>query len=296
MLKRVLFSSFLVILIVAALFGIFQIITSLKNSGRGALKITSNVKGNVYLNDKLIGPMPLCKCEQSEIIKEGEYNLKIVPEDKSLSSFNTKVKIMPNVLTAVDRTFLPGSLSSASILILEKISEKDPQILVTSIPEGAMVSIDSQPSGVTPFLLKKISPSEHEIEIQKQGFAKKTLRIRTVNSYRLVIDSLLGTETKIDEDSNSETDEASPSADPTVITPSPINEQTSQDTVRIKSTPTGFLRVREGPGTSYKEIARVTPGDEYPYTEEQYGWIKITLDDESAGWISGAYAQKPTTQ
>jgi len=65
-------------------------------------------------------------------------------------------------------------------------------------------------------------------------------------------------------------------------------------TVRLKILPTGvgFLRVRSGPGTSYSEVTKVTPGEEYPFLEESSGWYKIKLPDGRVGWISGRWARK----
>lgn len=62
--------------------------------------------------------------------------------------------------------------------------------------------------------------------------------------------------------------------------------------VKILPTGVGFLRVRSGPGTSYEEIAKITPGEEYPVLEEKSGWYKISLADGSEGWITGRWAQK----
>ena len=46
----------------------------------------------------------------------------------------------------------------------------------------------------TPNLITQISASEHEIELQKGGFGKKTIRIKTVNGYKLMIEAVLGTQ------------------------------------------------------------------------------------------------------
>lgn len=73
--------------------------------------------------------------------------------------------------------------------------------------------------------------------------------------------------------------------------PEPVIEEVIVMVV-IKETPTGWLRVREGPGTNYSEIDKVYPGESFPLLEEKDNWYKIELEDNIAGWISANYAEK----
>lgn len=274
--KRIL----LVLSVLLILAGIFLLIIiaadALKPRGRGALQVTTNTRAQVFLDNKPIGETPLCRCEQNETLPQGLYELKIVPNDKSVSPFSFRVEINPGVLTAVDRTFLPGSFSSAYILTLKKTDARDSQVFVASIPDEALVSLDGDSKGVTPLTLKGVSASEHETEIQKQGFAKKTVRIRTVPSYKLILNVILGAEGEIDE-----TQDVTPT--PTAI------PAVSENTVLIKSTPTGFLRVRKDPSTGSEEIGRVSPGETYKFIDENESWFKIELPDGKQGWVSKIY-------
>lgn len=257
-------------------------------SGTGGLQVTSNIKSKVYLNEKYIGDAPLCKCSQKDTVKKGEYDLKIVPEDKSFSPFIHRVNINKGVLTVVDRTFLPGALASTYILSLEKIDSKEAQLLITSLPEGVLISIDDNPQGVTPFLLKKIEPKEYDLELTKEGFNKKALRIKTVSSYRLIADIILGTKN----DKNEKTDVLP------VPSKSPAEPKASEsavkknEMVKIKDTPNNFLRVREEPSVNSAEITRVKPGEEFPFLKEENDWFEIKLPDGKTGWVSGDYSQK----
>lgn len=63
----------------------------------------------------------------------------------------------------------------------------------------------------------------------------------------------------------------------------------------IKETPTGWLRVREGPGSNYFEIAKVFPGESFPLLEETEDWYKIEVRADMVGWISAKYANKLIT-
>lgn len=65
-----------------------------------------------------------------------------------------------------------------------------------------------------------------------------------------------------------------------------------QSMVLIKETGTGYLNVRDQAGIGGGVIDRVTPGEKYPYTEEQEGWIKIKLSTGVEGWVSSQYVEK----
>src|SRR5690606_27574601 len=131
-----------------------------------------------------------------------------------------------------------------------------PQLFVGTLPDAAMVAVDSTPRGSSPFLMESISPSEHEVEIQKEGFAKKTIRVRTVPEYKLVISAYLGTESAEEE---SELEKISPT--PTPSSADEEEEQSAQQRVEINSTPVGFLRVRSTPSTAGSQITTVEPGE-----------------------------------
>lgn len=272
------------LLIASGLFLLLTLLTT-RVSGEGALRVTANIKSNVFLNKKLIGTTPLCKCKPGETIREGDYEIKIVPLDRSVLGFTTRAKIVKGTLTAVDRTFLPGSLASAFTLTLEKTASAQPQLLVLSSPEGALVSVDSTPQGATPYFLTSLSESEHDIELKKEGFNKKTLRIKAIPQYKLIANVILGTQS---EEATISSLLVSPTSTP-AVTPSPA---TSEIMIKIKDTPTGFLRVRDEPSLGGKEIARVNPGDSFTFLEEQTGWYKIKLSDTTTGWVNSSYTEK----
>ena len=72
----------------------------------------------------------------------------------------------------------------------------------------------------------------------------------------------------------------------------PAAATSPQEMIEILATPNGWLRVRQGPGTSYPEIAKVNSGEEFPLLEEKEGWFKLKLSEEQEGWVSGQYARK----
>lgn len=276
-----------IFLVASGLFLLTLIIFSFRSVDKGALQVTSNIKSRVFLNGQQIGETPLCKCEQDDTIPVGDYEIRIEPQDSNFPAFTTRADINGGVLTAVDRTFLPGTLSSSYVLTLEKTTSDKPELIITTIPDGAMVTIDSNPLGATPFKSEAITPAEHEVEIQKQGFTKKTIRLKTINGHKLVVKSQLGSAGGEELNIVSESASATPSAS---IAPSPISDS-SVVKITILKTPNGFLRVRSGAGTNFDEVTRVNSGETYEVITEENGWYKISANGK-VGFVSGDFAEK----
>lgn len=74
----------------------------------------------------------------------------------------------------------------------------------------------------------------------------------------------------------------------------PISEEVieKEKQIEIKNTPTGWLNVRQGPGTSYPQITKVYPGESYPLLEEKGDWCKIKISDKVEGWVISQYVNK----
>jgi len=249
---------------------------------KGPLQVTSAPESKVYLNDTYIGKTPLCKCEASDMLQAGNYTIRLVPTDNTLSEFQEKITISEAVLTVVDRKFAKGSFSEGYVLSLTRLPDKKKtELLVVSIPEKATILLDDATIGETPFLFKDPTDSDHILKVRKNGYQEKTLRIHTPLGYKLTVAVYLGTNP---DDLSSLP--ASSSAT-TSITPSPT---LSGATVTILETPTGFLRVRGTIGGA--EIGKVNPGETYQLLDDKNGWLQIKLTDGQSGWISSEYAKK----
>src|SRR5690606_10473509 len=106
-------------------------------------------------------------------------------------------------------------------------------------PADADIEVDGKFYGKTPTTVD-VEPGEHSFALSKQGFLKRSIRAYVPEKYNLTVS----------------VDLALSEADLTNITAPPITETPK---VKVKSTPTGFLRVRDKPSTSGKEIGRVSP-------------------------------------
>ena len=274
-----------ILLVASGLFLLTKVIYSFRDVEKGGLQVTANIQGKVILDGKFIGDLPVKRTGQSETISTGNYELRIEPQDKALSSYTERIRINGGVLTAVDKTFLPGSLGSSYSLTLEKSASPKPQIEITTIPDGALITIDSVAVGATPYKSDTLSSSEHEVEIQKEGFAKKTVRVRAIENHVLVLSAKLGT----GEIGNIPV--VTPTAQPSPLT-TIIPTVSATSTVTILETPNGFLRVRSGAGTTFSEVARVKPGEIHALVKEESGWYQIQVDSSTTGWVSSQFAKK----
>lgn len=251
-----------------------------KHTSKGALQVTATPKSQVFLNKTLIGETPLCKCDLPEMIPVGEYTIKLVPKQEGLSSFEEKINITKSVLTVVDRTFGVGATGEGSSITLDPLTQKEEtELLVLSFPDKTEVFLDSNPEGVTPLRLTDVTESDHEITVKKAGYREKSIRIHAVAGYRLTAIVHLGI------------DITSPTPTPATLQAS-VSASLSVAKVVILETPTGFLRVRDSNSLLGEEIARVSPGEEFPLLDEQQGWYRILLPSGKEGWISAQYAKR----
>jgi hypothetical protein len=278
--KKVFLIIIAVIILGFLFFGLFQHFVS-SRSQMGALQVTSSPESQVYINDRLIGQTPLCKCEAGDTLPVGDYVVRLVPKGIEGERYQEKIKISEGVLTVVDRKFGDDSTSSGSVISLTPLEDDTKtELLVVSIPSKATIYLDSNKIGQTPYLLENPTVSDHVLRVAKEGYEEKNVRIRTPEGYKLTVAMYLGTS-----DDDAESILASPSSS---ITPSPA----SLGEVTILDTPTGFLRVRSNPSISSNEIARIEPGETYELLSEQTGWYQIRLRDGVPGWISSDYARK----
>lgn len=281
----------LLLLIPIAMLGIivigFRYIAATKPNP-AALQVTATPQAEVFLDGSSLGKTPL----YNDTLPPGEHLLKLVPQDSSgLFNFEEKLTFRSGILTVVDRIFKATEAESeVGIISLEAASTKNAtEVAVVSSPDGAEVKVDEEPQGITPLLLKETTASDHQVTISKEGYNSKTLRVRPAEGYRLTISaklSILQTNTSADESQKVSTSSAGLGGKTTVP------NATGSATIRIRQTPTGFLRVRASPTTASKEIAKVSPDETYELVEEKEGWFKIKLVDEQEGWVSSQYAEK----
>ena len=297
--KRRIFGLLSIIVIVSVIGFLFKIISN-RSPKQGELKVDSQPAASVFLEDKHIGRTPIGKTPFK--VDEGEYLLKIVPDPgiTELATWQEKVRIGGNALTYINVLLSESELTSSSyVLWLEKITSKKSELSVTTNPDGATVIVDGEMKGMSPLTVPDVTPGDHTVTLVSRGFNTKEIKVKFSEGYRIV------TSVKMALSSGTPTPDASPSATPSVtgtgtpkVTATPVASGSAVITdvdkpyVLIKETPTGFLRVRTEASTGSAEIARVKPGEKYPYLDSKPDWLRIKVASDKTGWVSSLYSQK----
>ena len=261
----------------------------------GRIRVISSPTAGVFINDLPLGNTPV-----ETKYKPGEYRLKLIPEGGSEKavSWEGKIQILPHALTYVIRDLGESEVTSGGeILTVVKIDglKAGPYgaIKAKSTPEGAIISLDSDEKGATPIDLLDIPAGEYELSIAMPGFIKRTQKILITPNHAVNVDFKLALDPKyktlnqlIEEESKQASLEAQLS-----VSPSPINNISSDKKLVIKKTESGFLNVREEPNIASGQINQVMPGEVYSYKEVKNNWYLIELSNDSKGWVLGDYVE-----
>lgn len=237
---------------------------------KAGLKVTANSEATVFLNDTHVGKAPL----EKEDLNPGEHTIRVSTDTQAVIR---KTRLSKGMWTLMNVEFGAEETQTASELVS---LEKGEGFIVTSDPDGATVSIDGNMRGITPLSLRNIDEGTHVLSLAKEGYLERSVTNLKITAGRLVTIAI----TLPKAQGTSVTNQATPSALPP--------ETPGTKTVTILETGTGWLRVRSSPSLSGTEIAKITVGQSYPYTEENSGWAHITLPDGRDGWILAQFTKK----
>lgn len=272
--------------------------------GTGALQVSSTPKATVYIDGEQVGITPFF----TDKIESGEHTIKLVPETTidNLTTWEGKVNLAPGIVTAINRTLGPTeSESSGYIISLEKISNRNAASLaVVSIPDGAVVNINGEPKGFAPTLDEGLTPGNYQVVVSSAGYEEKNITAQIVAGYKLTVSVKLAQKIEgiaeatpsgeLEEEEKKEEEEVSPSPSPKG-SPKASPIPPDKPYVRIKDTPTGWLKVRSEPSSAKGDetvLTKVDVGEMFPYlNEEKNGWYKIEYEEGEEGWVSGVYCE-----
>ena len=147
-----------------------------RDPGKGALQITASPKSAVFLNDKLIGETPLCKCEGKDILQSGTYTVKLVPKEGNIPPYEEHITVGSSVLTVVDRIFGDGGLSEGKVITLTKIADANASECVSLKNNLRLRSRDASTNGEVT-ILQRFLQSGGYLSVEPDGnFGPLTLQ------------------------------------------------------------------------------------------------------------------------
>lgn len=303
--KLILFS------IIFLLFTLFIVVKFfiLDASKPGVLRVLSTPTATIFLNGNTIGRTSY-DVEQ----KEGEYQLKLIPENvaTTTASWSDKIKIFKGVATVVRVDLGKSSLDTSSQIFYviksdnQNLKDNEGEIEVEVEPAGSTIQIDRDEKGIAPSLIGPVARGEHELTVSSPGFFPRTEKINIEAGYRTVAKIKLAInqdyknmdllKKEFDDKNASESAIASSAAvlsiPSTNTSPTQAPKVAGKTYIIISDTPTGFLRVRSEPAVSASESAQVSPNNRFEVIEEKLGWYKIMYEKDKFGWVYSQYAEK----
>lgn len=232
---------------------------------RSGLEITSEPIAKVYINGVDSGSTKY----KNTKLKSGETEIKLITETGE--SWERRINLEKNVTTVISWDLKENS---GYILSMEK-SGKKASMLINSNPGNAIISLQGDIKNRSPANLENLEIDDYKVSLNFPGYESLNLIVKTVDKYQLIIDAKLATE-KIPLNQIT----------PTTTQINPIIEK-----IKIKDTPTGWLRIRETPNNNGQEIGRANVGETYELLGIEGEWYHIVYK-ERQGFISVKYAEK----
>ncbi len=260
------------------------------NVQEAGILVEADPISTVYINNQEVGKTPY------EVNRNpGEILLRIKPDSVNniiLDDYETKINLVSGIRTIVKRVFRETEESSSGVVVsFEKLGGKESYITVVSVPDNAQVLIDNKIYGYTP-LRVKVPAGDHNLIVSADKYLEKSLPIKVYAGYKLTASVKLA-----------KSNETPATDEKELLKPTEIKTRVKMlPTIVINKTDIGFLRVRQGAGVNFPEVAEVKPGEEYEVIEENEdsSWFKIKIGEISEawpaapveGWVSGEYVTK----
>ncbi len=226
--------------------------------------LSTPADATVFLDGKEVGKTPF----EDKNLDVKQYSIKV---EQNGASWQGNVKLTNQTMAIINRDLATDQASSSGeILTLEK----GRGMTIISNPSQAQVEIDGKASGMTPISIN-LPSGEHTILVSHQNYLKRSIKAILPDNFNLTVS----------------VDLALSEADLTQVS-TPVITQTPE--IIVKSTPTGFLRVRDKASLLGKEIAQVKVGDTLVLLEELGSWDRVRLSDGKEGFVSTAYVAKKT--
>lgn len=295
--SKIIFSSLLCLLLSSCSLPFFS-------PQKAGLSVTASPDAGIFINDSHVGSTPY----YNEKMKPGEYMIKIVPENGIGLPWESKVNLLPGIMTVISRQLAQSEdFASGYFLTLEPDGAKDKaSVEIVTVPDKSVINIDGESKGFSPIAIDSITPGEHVILVTAPGYVERSINanLRLGHTLKASVQlamsetassSAQNTENKAVEFSGDEVLDdklAKATTSPKASSKPKVNLKPPY--VTVQDTDTGFLNVREEPSTASNDniIAKIKPGESYTFIEKNNsGWYKIEISSGEEGWISSKYVK-----
>ncbi len=243
---------------------------------RSGVEILSEPTAKVYIDGKLMGTTPY----NNKNLDPGVIKVKIEPEEKTLDPWEGEAVLQNFADTVIQLRFSKKGVGGYILGLEPNAGSKNAGLLLSSSPSEAAIKIEDALVGFSPLNILRIEPGDRHINVAFPGYKAEDIYAKGVEGYQLTLSVFLDRESASLPTTNVEK----------IDTVSSTKEQ-----VKIKTTETGWLRVRSGPSATATELAKVKPGEIYDLLQTQVEWIEIRVKENLTGWILARYAEKVAT-
>lgn len=263
------------------------------------LEITTSAPATVFLGDQDLGKTPL----KNENIAPGTYNLRLLPDDTTLSPYESSVTLESAASTVIVRNFGETVLDSYGYSLSLVPDQADLATLsVVSDPDTSSLTLDGVPTGFTPLSKRELTPGSHEVVVGTPGYAEQKISVVTALGYNLIVNTKLKAEPltltppPVASTAAALTSSPAPSTTPAPTSlSSPPPSPLAKPYVTVSDSPdvtaAGGLNVRKEPSSSADSLGKADVGEHLKYLGEttSAGWHKIEFEG-SVGYVSAKYA------
>ena len=275
-------------------------------STAGLQVLTPNVPASLYLDDEYLEKTPFLRKD----LTPQTYTLKIVPDDPDLVEYQTSITLHPKTLSVVTWNPRERPETSGGVTYeLEKLSGKQTQFSLITIPDRGLVSIDGGNTEFAPILVENINPGEHAYSVTIPSYETHKHTVQLVAGYRLNATVKLAQQTgqgsagqnagqALTNPLLASTSGQLDATGSAIASGSAAASASGAVANQVTIQPTNFfqggkevLRVRDEPSAEGIEIGIVEVGQIYPYLGEvKAGWYKIMFEGKT-GWVSGSFVK-----
>jgi hypothetical protein len=261
-----------------------------KEGSENTIRVISEPsEATVYIDGSEVGKPPF----SSAAITNGDYELKVSKEGyESIITrinvqrgytLNVSVKLFPFPVTPIVQMF-EGSEGLYNISIDNPVVTSDTQAWV----KGVIYWNTTRGINVDNVGLNKEKVFDYFIDYKGGIFDMNGKAVISEEDFQRLRDLERGAYLGMPSLGEGLTEEARQALEE--LSSSGVDVVTTK-TATIKTTPLGWLRVREGPSTNSTELTRVDTGNTYNVLEETEGWVKIRVSNTIDGWVSATYVE-----